>query len=192
MFWECAECDLAFVPPEFHLSESDEVERYLMHENDPADSGYRRFLSRLWDVLRPRLSVGDAGLDFGCGPGPALAQMMREDGYEVSLYDPYFFPDRSALDQRYDFVTCTETAEHLRAPMETFRLIDSLLAPGGWLGVMTGMLEDRAEFASWYYQRDPTHVAFYTKRTMSWLAETMGWNVEFPAPNVTLFSKQRE
>ena len=192
MFWECAECDLAFVPPEFHLSESDEVERYLMHENDPADSGYRRFLSRLWDVLRPRLSVADTGLDFGCGPGPALAQMMREDGYEVSLYDPYFFPDRSALDQRYDFVTCTETAEHLRAPMETFRLIDSLLAPGGQLGVMTGMLEDREEFASWYYQRDPTHVAFYTKRTMSWLAETMGWNVEFPAPNVTLFSKQRE
>ena len=192
MFWECAECDLAFVPPEFHLSESDEVERYLMHENDPANSGYRRFLSRLWDVLRPRLSVGDAGLDFGCGPGPALAQMMREDGYEVRVYDPYFFPDRSALDQRYDFVTCTETAEHLRTPMATFRLIDSLLAPGGRLGVMTGMLEDRAEFASWYYQRDPTHVAFYTKRTMSWLAETMGWSVEFPAPNVTLFSKQRE
>lgn len=188
-FWECDECDLAFVPPEFHLPESAEVERYLMHENDPSDSGYRRFLSRLWDVLRPQLLSGSSGLDFGCGPGPALAEMMREGGFEVSLYDPHFFPDQSSLDKQYDFVTCTETAEHLRTPLDSFHLIDSLLVRGGHLGVMTGMLEDRAEFASWYYQRDPTHIAFYTTRTMLWLGGKLGWDVEFPASNVTIFRK---
>ena len=188
-FWECGECDLAFVPPEFHLPESAEIDRYLMHDNDPADAGYRRFLSRLWDVLKPRLSEGASGLDFGCGPGPALAQMMREEGFEISVYDPYFFPDLSVLDRQYDFVTCTETAEHLRAPLKTLEVIDSILATGGSLGVMTGMLEDRAGFASWYYQRDPTHIAFYTRRTMSWLGRKFDWDVEFPASNVTIFLK---
>ena len=189
VFWECEVCNLAFVPPEFHLSESDEIERYLMHENNPSDGGYRGVLSRLWDVLKPRLSKAATGLDFGCGPGPALGQMMREDGFEVSLYDPYFFPDTSSLDRQYDFVTCTETAEHLRTPFTTFELVGSLLTPGGQLGVMTGMLDDRSGFGSWYYQRDPTHIAFYTKRTMEWLGETMGWDVEFPASNVTIFRK---
>ena len=189
-FWDCRDCGLVFVPPAFHLPEDAEVERYLMHNNDPSDSGYRVFLSRLWDVLKPRLAGGSTGLDFGCGPGPALAQMMQEDGFKVSLFDPYFFPDRSVLKRQYDFVTCTETAEHLRSPLEEFKLIDSVLVAEGHFGVMTGMIaEDRSEFASWYYQRDPTHIAFYSRRTMLWVGREMVWDVEFPSPNVTLFRK---
>ena len=188
-FWDCNDCGLVFVPPEFHLPESAEIERYLMHNNDPSDCGYRNFLSRLWDVLRPRLANGATGLDFGCGPGPALAQMMQEDGFEVSLYDPYFFPEESVLEQQYDFVTCTETVEHLRLPLHEFKLLDSLLVPGGHLGIMTGMLEDRPGFSSWYYQRDPTHIGFYSERTMLWVSREMGWDVEFPSRNVTLFQK---
>ena len=188
-FRVCGECDLAFVPPEFHLPVCAEVERYLMHDNDPGDSGYRKFLSRLWDVLKPRLPEQASGLDFGCGPGPALGQMMCEDGFEVSVYDPHFFPDGSLLTRKYDFITCTETVEHLRTPLKEFELIDSLLVPGGQLGIMTGMMDDRAEFASWYYQRDPTHIAFYSTSTMLWVGTRMGWSVEFPATNVTIFLK---
>ena len=186
-FWECGVCDLAFVPPEFHLPECAEIERYLMHDNDPSDSRYRKFLARLWDVLKPRLEEGSFGLDFGCGPGPALAHMMREDGFKVNLYDPYFYPDVSVLDRQYDFVTCSETVEHLRSPMTEFKLLDSLLVPGGHLGVMTAILDDRAKFPSWYYHRDPTHITFYSTRTMLWIGREMGWDVEFPATNVTLF-----
>ena len=188
-FWECNDCDLVYVPPKFHLPESAEFERYLMHNNDPSDSGYRSFLSRLWIELKPRLTSGATGMDFGCGPGPALAQMMQEDGFEVSLYDPYFFPDRSVLERQYDFVTCTETVEHLRSPLKEFKLLDSLLVRGGYFGVMTGMLEDRAGFASWYYQRDPTHIGFYSSRTMLWVGREMGWDVELPSANVTIFRK---
>ena len=188
-FWDCDECGLVFVPTEFHLPESAEIERYLMHNNAPSDRGYRDFLSRLWKVLKPKLPDGATGLDFGCGPGPALAQMMREEGFEISLYDPYFFPDKSVLEDRYDFVTCTETVEHLRTPLTEFRLIDTLIVPGGRLGVMTGMLEDRAGFSSWYYQRDPTHIGFYSRHTMLWVGREMGWYVEFPSTNVTIFRK---
>ena len=188
-FYECPVCDLAFVPPEFHLPPDAEMERYLMHDNDPDDEGYRAFLSRLWSVLRPMLPEGASGLDYGCGPGPALARMMREDGFRVNLYDLYFFPDLEPLTRSYDFITCTETVEHLRNPLEVLTLFDSILRPRGRLGTMTGIMDDRSEFADWHYQRDPTHIAFYSTRTMRWIAARMNWKAEFPAPNITVFTK---
>ena len=188
-FYECPVCDLAFVPPEFRLPPDAEMERYLMHDNDPDDEGYRDFLSRLWDILRPMLPQGTSGLDYGCGPGPALAQMMREDGFRVDKYDLYFFPDPKPLSKVYDFITCTETVEHLRKPLDVFALFDSLLKPQGKLGIMTGILDDRSKFADWYYQRDPTHIAFYTTRSMNWVATRMNWKVQFPALNIAVFTK---
>ncbi len=190
-FYECATCDLAFVPPRFHLPIAAEIDRYLLHDNDPADVRYRQFLDRLWSVLQPQLPEGSSGLDYGCGPGPALAQMIREDGFDVEKYDLHFFPDTSALDRSYHFITCTETIEHLRTPRDTLRLIDRALRLGGKLGIMTGMLDDRSTFPAWGYQRDPTHIAFYTRATMRWIGQWMGWRAEFPAPNVTIFTKHR-
>ncbi len=187
-FYECPVCDLAYVPSRFHLPPDAEMERYLMHDNDPEDDGYRAFLARLWNILKPMLSRGECGLDYGCGPGPALARMMREDGFRVEKYDLYFFPKPEPLTRVYDFITCTETVEHLRKPMEVFSLFDSILRPQGKLGIMTGMLEERSRFGDWYYQRDPTHLAFYTRRTMNWIAERMGWTVEFPAANIAIFT----
>ena len=189
-FYECGVCDLAFVPARFHLPPDAEMERYLMHDNDPGDARYREFLGRLWDVLAPRLAPGASGLEFGCGPGPALAEMMREDGFEVEKYDLYFFPETAPLRRTYDFITSTETVEHLRKPIEEFSLFDSLLRPGGKLGIMTGILDDRSGFAGWHYHRDPTHIVFYTSGTMRWIADRMGWDVEFPAQNVAIFTKE--
>ncbi|MEI4850515.1 class I SAM-dependent methyltransferase, partial [Klebsiella pneumoniae] len=83
------------------------------------------------------LGPGARGLDFGCGPGPALATMLREAGMDMALFDPFFYPQASVLERQYDFITCTEVVEHLHRPAEVFRQLDRLLAPGGWLGVMT-------------------------------------------------------
>ncbi len=188
-FYNCLSCDLTFVPPKFHLAPSDELERYNLHDNDPADPDYRRFLSRLWDVIRPELGEGSIGLDYGCGPGPALAAMIRESGFDVELYDLYFFPDEAALRRSYDFVTCTETVEHLRQPMAVFSLLDSLLKSPGTLGIMTGIVEDTSRFGDWYYQRDPTHIAFYSRSTFEWIGERMGWSASFPAKSVVVFRK---
>ena len=188
-FYRCVECDLISVPAEYHLPAEAEFERYRLHNNDPDDPDYRRFLSRLWDVFRPRLQAGALGLEFGCGPGPALAKMIGEDGLDVRLYDPYFYPDRSVLELSYDFITTTETVEHLRQPRETFELLDWLLVPGGQLGIMTGIVNDRTDFKEWYYQRDPTHIVFYSPRTMRWIGEKFGWTTDFPLENVVVFAK---
>ena len=96
-FVHCRVCDLVSVPRRFHVGHEAERERYLEHDNDPNDPDYRAFLARLWDNLRLRVEPGSKGLDYGAGPGPALAAMMEEDGFEVSIYDKHFHPDKTAL-----------------------------------------------------------------------------------------------
>ena len=188
-YYQCRVCDLVFVPPEFHLGPEAEKTRYLTHNNDPEDAAYRAFLARLWDELRPRLSTSGRGLDYGAGPGPALAAMMKESGYSIAVYDPFFYPDRSVLCANYQFITCTETAEHFSSPRGDFMRLHEMLEPGGWLGVMTGILSAEERFADWYYHRDPTHVAFYGENTFRWIAKWLQWEVEFPRTNVALFHK---
>lgn len=167
------------------------VERahYETHENDPADTGYRRFLDRLAAPLVERLEGGARGLDYGAGPGPTLSLMMAERGFPTSVYDPFFAPDNAVLDDTYDFVTCTETAEHFFDPGAEFERLGGLLRPGGWLGMMTQLLMPRRVFARWRYVRDPTHVVFYRPRTLGWIADHFGWRLERPRRNVALFQK---
>ena len=188
-YFHCKTCDLVFVPTEFHLDPDAAQERYLTHENDPANADYRRFLSQLWDELRPRLPQRARGLDYGAGPGPALAAMIEEDGYSAALYDPLFHPDDTVLAHTYDFITCTETVEHFATPRVDFQRLHRMLAPGGWLGIMTDILEDRDGFADWYYHRDPTHVAFYSLHTFQWIAAWLGLQVEHPRARVVLLRK---
>jgi SAM-dependent methyltransferase len=175
--------------PEDRLSREAEREHYGTHENDPADPGYRAFLSRLADPLAARLAPGAEGLDYGSGPGPTLSIMMEEKGFRTSLYDPFFAPDDAVLRRSYDFITCTETAEHFFSPAEELERLDRMLRPGGWLGVMTEALDDARDFATWRYARDPTHVCFYHRTTMEWIARHHGWKTESPGRNVFLFRK---
>ncbi len=189
-FFLCGICDLVFVPRSQLLDPDLQKARYLEHNNNVDDPAYRDFLARLYGPMKPHRISGSKGLDYGAGPGPALAAMMREDGHDINTYDPFFQPDETVLDASYDFITCAETAEHFSEPARDFRFLDGLLKSGGWLGIMTGMLTDWSEFQSWYYHRDPTHVNFYSRKTMRWLASRYGWHALFPEQNVALFQKQ--
>lgn len=191
-YYRCEVCRLTFLDPVQLPSREDERATYDQHRNDPADPRYRAFLSRLVEPLRAHLEPGMVGLDFGCGPGPTIGAMLAEHGIRVVDYDPLYRPSSSALEQRYDFVTCTEVVEHLHAPGRELVAIDRLLNPGGWLGMMTEMLEDDAGFATWWYRRDPTHVAFFRRETMAWIAARFGWKLSFPARTVALFHKPAE
>lgn len=188
-FLHCAVCDLVFVPRSQQLDPEAQRARYLQHNNDVDDLAYRAFLGRLYYALKLHLTPGASGLDYGAGPGPALQRMMLDDGFDARIYDLYFHPDESALAQTYDFITCTETAEHFADPMREFARLDALLRPGGWLGVMTGMLPDWDAFPAWHYHRDPTHINFFSRLTMRWLANRHHWQPHFCGRDVTLFHK---
>lgn len=188
-YLRCAEC-AATLLAEAHLPDPQtERDAYILHENHPADEGYRRFLRRLADPLLERLAQGSIGLDFGCGPGPTLDKLLRDAGHTVGLYDPFFHPEMAALQQKYDFITCSEVVEHFHHPQEEFARLDGMLKPGGWLGIMTCFQTDDACFAQWNYRRDPTHVVFYQERTFRYLARLFDWSCEIPARNVVLMRK---
>ena len=189
-YWRCDVCQLTFLSSEHHLGEDAELARYQLHENSPDDPRYREFLGRLSAHLIPKLPAAAEGLDFGSGPGPTLSVMLEEQGFRMRLYDPFFAPGDEALNRTYDFITCTETVEHFYQPGKEFRRLNGLLRSGGWLGVMTEMLEAGMDFTSWRYLREPTHVCFYTRETMNWIANRHNWKVEFPRKNVTLFQKE--
>lgn len=188
-YWRCETCEARFLDPRHHLAPADELAHYKSHENAVDDPGYRRFLNKLAAPLLERIAVGSRGLDYGCGPGPALAVTLREAGHDVALYDPFFHPDPAPLAAIYDFITCTETVEHFHHPADEFDRLDGLLAPGGLLGVMTCFLTDDAHFADWHYRRDPTHVVFYREVTFRVIAARRCWSCEIPVKDVALMRK---
>ncbi len=190
-FRQCPACRLVFVPPEHHLPAAAEQARYATHQNSPADPAYRAFLDRLAAPLVEKLSPGWHGLDYGAGPGPTLSVMLAERGFRMAIYDPFFAPERSviAAGQQYDFITCTETAEHFARPAEEFEQLERLLRPGGWLAIMTGVIPADRAFADWWYIKDPTHIAFYAEQTLAWIAARFGWAMERPAPTVVMYRK---
>ena len=188
-YWTCKYCLAKFLDSKHHLDPLSEKKRYLEHNNQIKDEKYRKFLSRLLKPLEKKISSNDNGLEFGCGHGPALADMLIGNGYKVDLYDPFFFPNKDLLNKQYKFVTCTETVEHFFDPYNEFTLLDKLLLSGGWLGVMTCFLTADSQFDKWYYRKDPTHVVFYARETFEIIAEQRDWTCEIPTKDIVLFCK---
>lgn len=188
IYYQCKRCELVFVPPQFHLPSTEEKAQYDLHCNLD-EPGYRSFLQRVCRPLLERLPVAANGLDFGCGPGPVLATMLREQGCSVALYDQFYFPDKSLLLQQYDFITATEVFEHLRAPQQVIETLWSCLRSVGTLALMTKLVHDQAAFSTWHYKTDPTHIIFFSKKTFAYLAEYLHAQLEFIGSDVILLHK---
>ncbi len=189
-YLRCPQCDLIFVPPELHLSMKEEKTRYDFHQNDPADSKYRKFLGRLFDPLETKLPSGSSGLDFGCGPGPTLSLMFEEAGHACAVYDLHYANDPSVLAKQYDFLTCSETMEHMYRPREEFERFVELVKPGGWIGIMTQLHDSSVvPFEHWHYKDDDTHVCFFSKQSFQTLEKACGLRVEFHSNSVILFRR---
>ena len=185
----CPDCAATMMSAAFLPAPEIERRHYTLHENNPEPPSSRRFLGRLAEPLLERLPAASSGLDYGCGPGPALARMLKGAGHAVRLYDPFFRADEAALREEYDFIACSEVVEHFHRPKEEFARLDGMLKAGGWLGIMTCFQTDDGRFADWHYRRDPTHVVFYREETFRFLARAHGWHCEIPARNVVLMRK---
>lgn len=189
-YTRCPACGLVAVPPEWHPSPDAERRRYDLHRNSPSDAGYVRFLSQLVNEVAPRLACGCEGIDFGSGPSPVLASLMESRGFRMRIFDPFYADDRDAVARTYAFVLCSEVVEHFRNPAGDWDRLASLVAPGGWLGVMTALWEGTPEgFVRWRYANDVTHLAFYCGATMAWIAARQGLDVVKTGGQVTLFRR---
>jgi 2-polyprenyl-3-methyl-5-hydroxy-6-metoxy-1,4-benzoquinol methylase len=190
-YLQCINCQLVFVPKDYWLSREDEKSIYDLHENNPQDQGYRKFLSRLVNPLLERLTSGQKGLDFGCGPGPTLSVMFEEEGYKVDPYDPIYLNKPEVFSNSYDFICATEVVEHLRDPKEEFSKLFKMLKPGGWLGLMTKLVIDKNAFKKWHYIHDLTHICFYSRNTFKYVSDYFNMELSFIGKDVILLKKEK-
>ncbi len=174
VYRRCKVCSIIFVPTEFHVSTKSEKARYEEHNNDPDDIRYRQFLERIAVPIRERLDFGAKGLDFGCGPTTLLADILKEDGFAMEVFDPFYETDSSVLDNKYDFIVSTEVVEHLNDPLPEFKKLLAMLNKNGILAIMTKPYENSIDFKTWNYKNDRTHIGFYSIDTFDWLAGELG------------------
>jgi hypothetical protein len=58
------------------------------------------------------------------------------------------------------------------------------------LGLMTKLVIDRSRFSRWHYIRDPTHIAFYSRDTMVYIATMLEAAIELIDNDVVLLCKR--
>ncbi len=175
IFMHCQVCDLIFVPESFHLLPEEEIARYRLHNNTLSNDGYVRMFLEKISLVRQYCPGVNSVLDYGCGPGPVLAELMNRDGFNCDIYDPNFFPVFPK--NSYDLVISTEVFEHLRDIKKELYTICSLLNPRGFLAIMTSFHDPVKSFEDWWYSRDPTHICFFGMHTFEWISSQLGFEI---------------
>jgi len=192
-FYICPDCALISVPPQYHLSIQDELSRYALHDNTLSNKGYVDFLSEVADVAvnivseisHSNLSIKDPKeppiklLDFGCGKEAALCHLLRSRAIDCYPYDPLYDDLRlpNVVD-KYDIIVACEVIEHLRDISCELRLMVSLLRPGGAIILRTRLYDGAPDFQNWWYAQDPTHINFFSGKTMEKLASSIDKRLE--------------
>ena len=190
-YLQCQLCDLVFVPSKYQLSSEDEKSEYDKHENQVDDPGYLNFLSRMANPVNDRVKNNSSGIDIGSGPAPALANLLEHYGHQMAVYDLYYFDDKSVLDKTYDFVTCTEVIEHIAQPNKFISHLLTLIGADGLLGIMTKLVINPERFATWHYKNDPTHICFYSQKTIRFIGRIFNLDIEFLGNDVVLLTPQK-
>ncbi|MFZ4714277.1 MAG: class I SAM-dependent methyltransferase [Bacteriovoracaceae bacterium] len=185
-YLHCETCDLIFLDPSHYLSAEEEESRYLEHNNDITDQRYRAYLLSTLLPIRERLVKEMKILDYGCGPTESLSILLREEGYQSSSYDPYFFPFDLESENEYHLIILSECIEHFYHPAKEFIKLKVLLKETGHLLIRTERHNGKEMFANWYYHKDPTHVIFFSERTFQYVALMLQMKVEFPSKNIVI------
>jgi hypothetical protein len=174
-YYKCETCYGIFVDEKSRPDTKSEKLRYEVHENNVEDKGYQKFVSPITSSILKNFTKDDKGLDFGAGTGPVISKVLQDNGFSILQYDPYFHNYPKLLEKKYDYIACCEVIEHFYNPKKEFKLLHDLLNENAKLYCMTDLYDESIDFASWYYKNDPTHVFFYSNKTIEWIKENFGF-----------------
>ncbi len=174
-FLQCLVCSSVFLHAKNYLSQQQEQSHYETHNNNPEDTGYKQFVSPITNAVLKDFTKDAKGLDFGSGTGSPIVKILSDNEYNINQYDIFFHNKEEMLQKQYDYITCSEVAEHFKEPYKEFKLLRSLLLPQGKLYLMTELFDENMDFGSWYYKNDPTHVFLYHPIAFEWIKNEFGF-----------------
>ncbi len=177
-FYRCANCELLFVPSEYHLPVAEERSRYDLHDNTLENDGYVSFLSQVADLAERLVRPDGKLLDFGCGKNAVLAEILHSRGVRCDVYDPlYEFP---SLEEKrtYEGIILCEVIEHCRDLRATIGLIDLLIADHGLIIIRTQCYEQNVDLQRWWYAQDSTHINLFSRRALDEVATQLHRSLE--------------
>lgn len=175
--YRCPCCGAVIGPNKmWDLSESELAQEYRQHyalhdEGETTDAEIEAFRS-----LNPQ--KGKRYLNYGCGAWSEAMDKLRQEGYDVWGFDPYA-PCKSEhvinsfedLDgKKYDGIFSHDLLEHLRYPVQTFRLFREILVDGGIMAHSTACY-------GYVYEYDRFHLVFYTGNAVATLCKKTGFAV---------------
>lgn len=175
-FYLCKCCGGIFKDQSKLLNAAHEQERYELHSDDIFDPGYHKFVSPIINSVIKDFKSSAKGLDFGAGHAPVVTKILKDHGFEMKMYDPYFHKYPQNLDTTYDFITSCEVIEHFYNPKNEFTLLKSMLKDAGILYCMTHLYDNSIDFDKWYYKNDPTHVFIYQYKTIEYIKNHFGFS----------------
>ncbi len=191
-YYRCVSCGFVYLDDKFIVDKESEKEQYDLHNNSFESVGYVEMFEKfIAKAITPYEENIESALEFGCGPGPVLAELLRRKGMEVEQYDLYFYPEKVYEGKQYDLITSTEVFEHLKKPIEMLRMLVKHTNDNGYIILMTKFPPaDDKEFLAWWYRRDVTHISFFTPKSFEVMAEKVGLKVlKTIDKNIVVFQK---
>jgi len=177
--YHCQECALIFKDPKAIISTEKELKVYQQHINSEENLGYVAMFQEFIDkTFAPYEEHINDVLEFGSGPTPVLASILKKRGLNVDIYDKFFASEKIYEGKVYDLITSTEVIEHIADVEALFQFFAKQLKPKAYLALMTQFHPNDAEvYLKWWYRRDPTHITFYHPHTFETLAKRFGFTV---------------
>jgi len=191
-YYRCDRCGFIYLDNSFIIDAVSEKKHYAKHNNSFECKGYVEMFEKFIDkAILPYLSTLKKALDFGCGHTPVLAELLKQKGLEVDIYDLYFFPKKVYESRFYDLITSTEVFEHLEDPKVILESLVKKLNSNGYIVLMTQFPPNSDEaFIKWWYRRDVTHISFFTPKSFEIMAEELGLKVlKIVDKNIVVFKK---
>ena len=189
-YFICDTCGSYVKDYQFYLNNLQEKIIYEEHKNDVNDIRYQNFTSPITKAILSTFTSKDLGLDYGCGTAPVISKLLKDKGYQVELYDPYFYPNENYQNYQYDYIFSCEVFEHFYNPKQEIEKLLSILKPTGSLLVMSLIYDFEVDFKNWYYRKDPTHVFIYTLKTIQFIAEKYNLKSKIENNRLVIFSRE--
>lgn len=165
----CPSCGFLSKAERHILNSNDEFLRYKNHQNNNED--YKKYQENFYHIIREFL--GENVLDFGCGDGHVLANILAQNGHNSHYYDLYFYPQENYKKILYDAIILEEVIEHIREPLPVLLPLLSLLKNDGRLIIRTRFIPSDVFLNNWWYLRDITHISFFDMKTFKYLCQVL-------------------